>query len=160
MDETLVAFAGAECGEDGVLARLAPLHELHGNRRGNVACQLGLQFSELGGVAISDDDPTDEASAEERLQGMHKDRLTREEGGDFIIDDGLHPPCGTRGEEDENVVAGAHAHSPISRRIRSVSAAGSLAFRMGRPTTMKLAPAAAACAGVITRCWSSPAASG
>ena len=122
--------------------------------------ELGLQFGELSFVAISDDHAADEAGAQERLERVDEDWFAGEERGDLIVDDRLHAPGGARGEKNKDVVGGAHAISPMSRRMRSVSAAGSLAFRMGRPTTMKLAPAAAAWAGVITRFWSSPAASG
>ena len=142
------------------LAGFAAGHEVDRGGGRQVGGEQPLEFGELGFVAVSDDHAADEARTQEGLERMDEDRLTGEESGDLVVDDGLHAPGGTRGEKDEDVVAGAHAVSPMSRRMRSVSAAGSLALRMGRPTTMKLAPAAAAWAGVMMRFWSSPAASG
>ena len=155
-----MAFAGIEGREDRVLAGFAAGHEIDSGGRGQMTGELGLQFGELNCVAIGHDDTADEARAEEGLQRVDEDRFAGEERGDLVVDDRLHASRGTRGEKDEDVVGRAHAISPMSRRIRSVSAAGSLALRIGRPTTMKLAPAAAAWAGVMTRFWSSPAASG
>ncbi len=160
VDQAGVAFAGIEGREDRVLAGFAAGHEVDRRGRGQVRGQQGAQFGELGFVAVSDDHATDQARAQEGLKRVDEDRLAGQERGDLVVDDGLHAPGRTRGEKDEDVVAGAHAVSPMSRRMRSVSAAGSLALRMGRPTTMKLAPAAAAWAGVMIRFWSSPAASG
>ena len=146
-----MAFARIERGEDGILSRFSAGHEIDLNGRREMSGELGLQLGELRFVAIGDDHAANEARAQEGLKRMDEDRFAGEERRDLVVDHCLHAPRGTRGEKNEDVVGRAHAISPMSRRIRSVSAAGSLALRIGRPTTMKLAPAAAAWAGVMTR---------
>ena len=160
MHEPGVPFAGAQGGVDGVLAGFSAGDEDDGRTGGRVVPQQLFEAAALGVVAVGDDDLADEPGLEEGLERMQEHRTSGQLGRDLIVHGRLHAPGRTCREQDQDVVGLAQATSPISRRIRRVSACGSRALRMGRPTTMKLAPAAAACAGVITRLWSSPAASG
>ena len=160
VDQAGVTFAGGERGEDGFLPRIAAGNEFDAQVARGMLGQERLHAGLLLFVAVGDDYATNQARGLEGLERMQEDRQTGEQSGDLIVDDGLHALRGARGEENQDVVGSAHEASPISRRICRVLAAGSLSLRMGRPTTMKLEPAAAACAGVITRFWSSPAASG
>ena len=65
---------------------------------------------------------------------------------------GLYNPRPTT--RPRNTAVQAPPYAPICLRIARAWAAGSEASVMGRPTTMWLAPAAMAWAGVTTRTWS------
>ena len=142
VDENLrdVRRQRGEGGGDRVLAFAPPADEKR--RRG----REGGQREHLAAVPVDDNVEIGHPAGGERGGRMRKDRPARERSENLVRDRPAHAGAAPGGEENDGgfhekesggwIQESGHGASISSARIARAAAAGSFAFRTGRPTTM------------------------